>query len=437
MKKPYQITEYESFVNKKESADGDKYKYLPPNDFHALLDFVRFNNSKKDSAEELFSISERHNVTYITAKNYIGLIMLKNNSVIEVLPKISSTNYDNEKVKDIVVDMLSTLKDTPFKQIQSAKLKTVKMSMFDVFVRMFIDKIYDIVKLGLKCGYQTVESNEKFFKGKIKFSQNIKYNYAHKERNFVEYDEFNDNRSENKLIKSTLIYLYKSTLNYKNKNDLKVLLSAFQNVDESADYKKDFKNVNIGRNMHNYEIALIWCKVFLMGESFTSYSGSKVAFALLFPMESLFESYIAYKLKKALDLNVYSLSAQDKKTYLFDEPKKFRLIPDIVIKNNLTTDIFVMDTKWKLLNENQSNNYGISQSDMYQMYAYQKKYNSKSVTLLYPYTDKCDTSKSIEYKSKDDVIVYVRFVDLFDVNNSLKNIVDEIVLDNKSDILAK
>ena len=35
-----------------------------------------------------------------------------------------------------------------------------------------------------------------------------------------------------------------------------------------------------------------------MGKSFTSFSGSEVAFALLFPMETLFESYIAAQLKK-------------------------------------------------------------------------------------------------------------------------------------------
>lgn len=48
-----------------------------------------------------------------------------------------------------------------------------------------------------------------------------------------------------------------------------------------------------------------------------------------------------------------------------------------------------MDTKWKILNENDGkNNYGISQADMYQLYAYAKKYNSKELYLIYP---KCET----------------------------------------------
>lgn len=206
------------------------------------------------------------------------------------------------------------------------------------------------------------------------------------------------------------------------------MISAFSNVDESTNYKKDFNNVKVGRNMENYKLALIWCKVFLMGESFTSYSGSKVAFALLFPMEKLFESYVANKLKKVLDLENYHFSAQDKSFSLFDEPNNcFNLRPDIVIKNKQTKDVFVMDTKWKLLSQEKNKNYGISQADMYQMYAYQKKYNANSVTLLYPHTELVNKDKQIQYKSDDGVIVNVKFVDLFNVETSLLDILNEVI----------
>ena len=43
----------------------------------------------------------------------------------------------------------------------------------------------------------------------------------------------------------------------------------------------------------------------------------------------------------------------------------------------------MLDTKWKLLSP-QWHNYGISQADMYQMYAYQKEYAANQAVLLYP-----------------------------------------------------
>jgi hypothetical protein len=47
------------------------------------------------------------------------------------------------------------------------------------------------------------------------------------------------------------------------------------------------------------------------------------------------------------------------------------------------------------------------------MYAYQKKYSSENVTLLYPKTENV-SKDDIEFSSEDGVIVRVRFVDLFD-----------------------
>ena len=162
-----------------------------------------------------------------------------------------------------------------------------------------------------------------------------------------------------------------------------------------------------------------------MGKSFTSFSGSEVAFALLFPMETLFESYIAAQLKKMLGHSEYSLSAQDKTYHLFDGPRKFLMKPDIVIKNKALAQVFVMDTKWKVLSADKAN-YAISQADMYQMYAYQKKYTSENVTLLYPLTEKVDPNQNIEFLSNDGTVIRIRFVDLFDLSNSLNAIVGEI-----------
>ena len=99
-----------------------------------------------------------------------------------------------------------------------------------------------------------------------------------------------------------------------------------------------------------------------------------LALALLFPMETLFESYIAALVRRQLDPYRFTVSAQDKRFHLFDEPHgQFQMRPDLVITRKQDSAVFVMDTKWKLLAEGKAN-YGIAQADMYQMYAYQKKY---------------------------------------------------------------
>lgn len=424
MRKTYQITEYGSFVRDKEVLESIS---LPPDTFDALENFVLSNSTDDADTLELMGISARKGVgKIITAKNYVGVITMDDGTTIEILPKIFSHETITEgKVKKLLVDMLKTLRNAPFKSLQSTNVNIDKLNIFEIFIRMFVDEVFYIVKRGLKCDYETIQSNESVFKGKMVFSGQIKHNYAHKERSFVEYDEFNTNRAENKILKSTLGYLYKYTTSSKNKSDIKTLLAAFSDVDESKNYKEDFDRIVPDRKTADYQTALLWSRVFLMGKSFTSFSGSEVAFALLFPMETLFESYIAAELKKMLGHSGYTLSAQDNTYHLFDEPRKFLMKPDIVIKHKEFEQVFVMDTKWKVLSDAKAN-YGISQADMYQMYAYQKKYASENVTLLYPLTEKVDQDENIEFLSHDGTQIKVRFVDLFDLKISLEQIIQEI-----------
>ena len=421
MRKTYQITEYGSFVRDKEVLGSTS---LPPDTFDALENFVLSNSTDDTDALELMGISARKGVgKIITAKNYVGVITMDDGTTIEILPKIFSHETITEsKVKKLLIDMLKTLRNAPFKSLQSTNVNIDKLSIFEIFIRMFVDEVFYIVKRGLKCDYETIQSNESVFKGKMVFAGQIKHNYAHKERSFVEYDEFNTNRAENKILKSTLSYLYKHTASSKNKSDIKTLLAAFSGVDESTDYKADFDRIVPDRKTADYQTALLWSRVFLMGKSFTSFSGSEVAFALLFPMETLFESYIAAQLKKMLAHTGYTLSAQDRTYHLFDEPRRFLMKPDIVIKHKESGQVFVMDTKWKVLSDVKAN-YGISQADMYQMYAYQKKYKSENVTLLYPLTEKVDQGETIEFLSHDGTVINVKFVDLFNVTLSLGELI--------------
>ena len=398
----YQIKEYDSFISDKEIAG---YKTLPESIFHQLEDFILTNSSKNTDALELMGLSAKKGIgKVITAKNYVGIITLNDGITIEILPKIYSASVD---------DNFGT------------RTKRVLMDIFEIFIRMFVNEVFFIVKRGLKCSYEAIAENTTFFKGKILFSKQVKLNRFHKERIYVEYDAFTANRPENKLLKATLIYLCKRTTSSKNRSDIKSLLGVFSNVEASADYKGDFAKYISDRNMKDYNTALMWCRVFLMGKSFTSFAGSEIALALLFPMETLFENYVAAILKKKLSRSDFTVSVQDRTYHLFNEPsKKFLMKPDIVVRRKSDGVSFVLDTKWKILDAGKVN-YGIAQADMYQMFAYQKKYGAECVMLLYPEIEKRPLEDDIEFRSDDDVIVRVQFIDLFNVKNSITKIIQQ------------
>ena len=62
---------------------------------------------------------------------------------------------------------------------------------------------------------------------------------------------------------------------------------------------------------------------------------------------------------------------------------------------------FILDAKWKRLNEGGSDSkHGISQADMYQLYSYGAQYDCERVALIYPKTEKF--TSPLEYKFGPD-----------------------------------
>ena len=79
-----------------------------------------------------------------------------------------------------------------------------------------------------------------------------------------------------------------------------------------------------------------------------------------------------------------------------------------------------------LLKNNERVNYGISQADMYQMYAYSKKYNTPEIWLLYPVNDEMRNHYPIRFKSGDGTIVKLHFVDVSRIEESLQELREKL-----------
>ena len=315
----------------------------------------------------------------LQAQNYVGVIQTKDGTTIEILPKIK--NVTENTSKEILIKMLKTLKKSPFKNFNMAHLKSSKMPLLEIFITMFLEELVKLIQKGIKSDYIKKEENLKFLKGKLKINEQIKHNTVHKERFFVEYDEFLSDRVENILIKTTLRYLYKKSKSNKNQQRIREFLFVFDAIKVSLDIKTDFSKVKLNRQMKDYEQVLLWCKTFLLKNSFSPYKGNDIAFALLFDMNLLFESYVYDYLKRYG--NFENITAQDKQyhlAYLNGKNPKFQLKPDLVMDSSK----IIADTKWKILSEDKTHN-GVSQADMYQLYAYGTKYkNCKDMYLIYP-----------------------------------------------------
>lgn len=421
MAKAKVIYEYDK-IAAGEGKGTDGVLYISKKQFDLLENFILSNKNDGENTTEFMRLQSKNGKKYAVACNYVGVITLADGTTIEILPKIGKGSYQEREVRGLLIKMLRSLRTAPYKVNQSANIDVTRLPLFEVFIRMFIDEVYAIVRRGVRCGYETVSENQRFYKGKMLFNEQIKHNVVHKERFFVAYDEFNANRTENKLIKSTLKYLQQRSYSFANQSDLRALLSVFDEVSPSTDYDGDLCRSCRERGTEYYAEAIKWCGVFLAGKSFSMFAGGQYARALLFPMEKLFESYVARELSKELG-GEYSVTTQEQSLWLFESPAKFRLRPDIVVRGGGKT--FILDTKWKLLSADSTQNYGISQGDMYQMYAYHKKYQAKEKAenvagcfLLYP---SIGTQIDIKpFLADNGVNVNIFFVELLKIKESIE-----------------
>lgn len=346
----------------------------------------------------------------VRVKNYVGTISLPCGVTIEVLPKIAE-KLSVGSARNLVVEMLKACSDIWYKTFNNANLSVEKINLFEVYIALFLNEVGALYKKGLRAGYVPHEDNENFLKGKLVFSEHIKRNLAHGEKFYVRYDEFSFDRAENRLIKTALKYLLGKSNNDKNKRDLRKYLLLFDGISLSENIKADFDGCGTGREVKDYERVIKLCRVILNRKSFTMYSGDSDVAALMFPMETLFERYVAKEMGKAVKAGwkIYPQSA-GKQIFLFNE-RKFLLRPDILLEGG--KDRIIVDTKWKKLNP-LNGNYGVSQADIYQMYVYHTRFGGvREAVLLYPYYGEAEGLKELSFTvSEMNVTIYVAYFDL-------------------------
>ena len=377
------------------------YQYdIDKKDFGDIENFILKNS---DENAPFLRIASVVGGKFIQARNYVGVLQTKSGLTIEILPKIADKN-DAERSKAIFIKMLRTLKNFPFKSSNLASLKTQNLPLLEIFISMFLCELEALVKKGIKSDYVALEENLNFLKGKLNINEQIKRNSIHKERFYVGYSEFLSDIKINRIIKTTLKFLYKKSNSSINQQKIRELLFIFDEVLECEDYKNFFAKLVMNRQVKHYEQTLLWCKIFLLGNFFTPHKGDDLALALLFDMNALFESYVGNFIKKSFPSTIL----QHSEKYLVENPKSFRLKPDIFLESK-----FIADTKWKIIKSKDD----ILQADLYQLYAYGKKYNCGKLYLIYPKIDGIK-QEFMKFEYEKDMQLEILY---FDLENDSKN----------------
>lgn len=209
----------------------------------------------------------------------------------------------------------------------------------------------------------------------------------------IEYDEFCLERPENKLLHWAIDQVYHWSTDSLHRAHARKLLTLLASLPKSEEPVADLSRWRDDRLMQHYRPVKPWIELIVSSSSPWVQAGKHRGISMLFPMEILFERYVEKVLRSQLREN-HQLVAQPRAGWLTEHKGKswFMLQPDLTIRKGKEIKV-ILDTKWKSLDMNAGDRrtkYGISQGDMYQLFAYGKRClpDGGALFLIYPKNEK-------------------------------------------------
>lgn len=341
-------------------------------------------------AEGILSYGYQRGRETIRLGNYAGLIALPDGATLEILPKINSADEAGEldtyqSARASLLRMIRHLPDCPFRTLTDAHLGAAQLPLWNVFVMAFLDALTALTRQGIQSAYQTVETNQPFVRGRLQPARHLRENLIHAERVAVAFDVLTLDVPPNRVLKSALVHVLPRVGTLRLETRLYQLLSILHDVSPSDNLTADLARIRpLNRLFERYDLALEWAELLLTGRAFGPRTGNTSALSLLFPMQRVFEEYVSRGFRAFWAEG--EVTTQESSAHLVEEHvggPKFRLRPDILVRQSTRTLVF--DTKWKAIDGSSPHRqYGIDSADLYQLFAYGKKYGASDVFLVYP-----------------------------------------------------
>ena len=364
------------------------HAYIPEKAFEHLCEL---SASFSKHGAKVFELAGRRK---LKLDQYVGVIETPCGTRIEILPKHVELNgtSDQELIlaeRKLLQKMLSVSLHLPYREAGSANLNRFKQPLHEWIITQFLASFERLLQRGLRFDYNRVQEEQKFLRGQLQHVKYMRQPPAKKHIFPIEHDVYEVNRPENRLIRTALEVVCKKTKdanNWKLAQELRLMTSE---IPRSQKIQQDFRQWQSGRLLALYAEIKPWTELILGEYMPVSTQGEWRGMSLLFPMEKLFEYFVAYHLRRGLP--EYQVKTQHSTEHIckHQQSKIFKLKPDIFIDRSQTNaKNIVLDTKWKLINQNdRGGRYGLKDSDIQQMFAYSHFYleHESEVILIYPY----------------------------------------------------
>ncbi|MBF0184190.1 MAG: McrC family protein [Magnetococcales bacterium] len=346
----------------------------------------RLASQFRASGAELLQVE---NTQWLRLDNFVGILETPCGTTLEILPKHHDADSSKEVSRELLARMIQAALDLKARQVGVADIALFQMPLSEWVRHQFLHALKHLIRCGVKFDYLRIAEEQHHLRGQLDVVRQLRQppdrcHYFH-----TRYDTLSLDFPENRLIKSALLLVAKSTREAANWRLSHELLQVLAEIPASREFSLDFNAWRHGQLMAHYAPILPWCQLVLGRHLPVALQGQWHGMSMLFPMEKLFERFVEATLRRDIPKTV-QITSQSHESYLCQHNGKgfFNLRPDLLMEYG--GRCVILDIKWKRLNEQAcGKKYNISQSDFYQIFAYGHKYIledqvEKELVLIYP-----------------------------------------------------
>jgi 5-methylcytosine-specific restriction enzyme subunit McrC len=309
---------------------------------------------------------------------YVGVIQI-GNCTIEILPKIDRHETDKGKWQQVLLKMLEECHWLQPAAHQQAFLRIKHHAILEAYLALFVHHCEILLQQGLVKKYRRESSNQYVFKGKLLFAQHIRQNLIHQERFYTEHAIYDRDHPHNRILVKALRLVRHLNKNNDLSDRVDRLLADYPELPDITVSHQLFQQLKYDRKTFHYQDAIAIAAMILLNYRPDIRGGSNTILAIVFDMNKLWEEYVFRRIRKSLKPD-WSIKAQNQKRFWEqDNGSQYKLIrPDIVVTNSQQQTV-ILDTKWKLPQNNIP-----ADNDLKQMFVYNEYWDSRHACLLYP-----------------------------------------------------
>lgn len=308
----------------------------------------------------------------INPNQFVGVVRLQSGLTLDLLPKVPLFN-----VMWMIAEV-ERLEKMDFNRLENEVTISTFDDILEPIATAFVDEVEHLLARGLYRAYIEQEDNLSTVRGRIDFQEDLNRNLILRHRTYCRFTEYSWDIPENQVIRQVIRQLARWGFSKKLSRRLIALDRQMEDIRLTNLRANDVLRFNYSRQSEHYRPVHRFCHLFLDGFSLSEGAGDSPFDGFLIDMNTLFERFVAIKLRQALT----SLRS-DFRVLVQHHTKLFAEIgteikPDILLQRGSTT-MFAADTKYKKRNSEAG-----ASADYYQMIAYCTVYGLQHGWILYP-----------------------------------------------------